>query len=188
MKKFVIIGSIIAALIVAIAALAFFFGNDEGKIENLLNKTVASLDNSGKGLKNLFLDDAKKYSLNLDDNIKEAAEFYKGKSTSIEELYIYHEKDNIFTLHAKVNTDKDSYFICLSASGARFVDKSGINQIILEKYNTFSHKKVVQKKKLNDYKKQARTYGITVRTPGDHDTHLQENKMIEKMLKRDHKK
>ncbi len=185
MKKFVIIGSVIAVLVVVVATISFFFGNDERKIEDLFNKTTASLEHSGVGLKNLFVDEAKKYCFDLDADIKEAADFYQGKTQSVENLYICHKKANSFVAHAKVNTDKDSYFICITTTGARFVDQTAIRKVILEKYDTFKHKKVIQKQLIGKYLGQARNYGVTVRTPGDHDTHIQENKMIKKMEKRD---
>ncbi len=183
MKKVVIAVVSIVLLIAVIAAFAVFFGNNESNIEVLFNQTVQSLDNDGAGLKDLFLDDAKKYSLNLDKNINELNLFYQGKSTSVDGLKIYHETDNVFRAYATVTTDKDKYFLTISATGSRMVDAKGIKQIVIEKTSTFKGKKVIKKHILNEYVAKARTYGVTVRTPGDSNAYIKENKLTEELIK-----
>lgn len=181
-KAFVLIISLVL-IIGVVVTFAVFFGNDSSKINDIYNQTIQSLDNNGAGLKELLLDDAKKYSLDLDRNIDELNEFYQGKSTSVDNLTIYHETDNIYRAYATVTTDKDKYFLCIAATGARRVDTPGVKQIIIEKENTFSKKNVIKKRILNEYSKKARTYGVTVRTPGDSNKYLKENEKIEEMKK-----
>lgn len=188
MKKKALISGLIFLLIAVIICFAVFFGNNTSNIEELFNKTVTTLnsDNSEE-LKNLFLENAKKYSIDLDGNIDEVNEFYKGRTISpkqIENLTVFHETDNIFTAYAIVKTDANkAYFVCIKATGARLVDEKGISQLIVEDYNTFKGKNIFKKHILKDYQKQARTYGITVRTPGDHNAYNKENKAIEELEK-----
>ena len=181
-KPIMIIGSIVC-LAAIIETLAVFFGNHEDRIENVVNKTITALDNDGEGLDGLFLEKPKKYSLTFKKNLAELNEFYQGKSTSVQDLYIYHETENLFRAYAVVTTDKDKYFVCIQASGSRMVDTEGINQLIIDKYDNFKGKKIIEKKLMKDYAKQARTYGITIRVKGDHDKYLKENEKVEKLIK-----
>lgn len=183
MKKFIVAGVTIFLLLALILSFAFFFSNDTSKIENIFNKTVKSLDNSCVGLKDMFTEDAKKYSVDLDGNIDELKNFYQGKSIKIEDLKIYHETDNLFRAYAAVTTDKDKYFITISASGARRVDTQQIKQLVIAKYDEFDYQYVIKKKHLMSYHKQARVIGVTVRHPGDKETYNDENSLLEARIK-----
>lgn len=185
MKKFIIAGLVILSLIILVVVFAFLFGNNESNIENIYNQTLQSLDNGGSGMKDLFLEDAKKYNRHLDENIDELNNFYQGKSQSVDGLTIYHETDNLFRAYATVTTDKDKYFLCISATGSRYVDAKGIKQIIIEKESTFKGKKVLKNHILKNYVNVARILGPTVRTPGDHNKYKKENEEMKKLMEKD---
>jgi hypothetical protein len=180
-----VLTAIIAVCVVLaiIVSLAVSYGNNSSNIEKLFYDTVKSLDNSGEGLNDLFLPEAKKYIFTFNNQVNELNEFYEGKSTSVDDLDVYHETDSTYRAYATVTTDKGKYFVCISATGARAMDAKGIKQLIVEKYETFSKKKIIKKHLIKDYAKQARTYGITLRTPGDHGKHAKENKLIEELIK-----
>lgn len=183
MKKVIIAVVTIVLLLALIITFSYFFSNDTSKIENIFNQTVKSLDNSCEGLKDMFTEDVKKYSLNLDGNIDELRDFYQGKSTKVEELTIYHETDNLYRVYAIITTDKDKYFLTISASGARRVDPQELRQLVIEKYDTFDYKEVIKHKHLMSYHKQARIIGITVRKPGDKESYTDENELLEALIK-----
>lgn len=183
MKKYIVAGVTIVLLLTLIVTFAYFFSNDTSKIENIFNQTVKSLDNSCEGLKDMFTEDAKKYSNDLDGNINELKEFYQGKSTKVEDLVIYHETDNLFRAHAIITTDKDKYFLTISASGARYVDPKQIKQLVIAKYDEFDYQYVIKKKHLMSYHKQARVIGVTVRQPDDKERYNDENELLEARIK-----
>ncbi len=188
MKKAFIVTLSLVLLVAVIAGMAVFFGNDGSKINDIFYQTVESLDKDCSGLKSLLLDDAKKYCKHLDENIDELKDFYEGSAVSpkaIENFTVFHETDNIYTAYGVVPTDAGKkYFVCIQATGARIVDAKGVKQIIVEDYDTFKGKKVIENKKLKDYQKQARVVGVTVRPPGDHGQYAKENKEIEELMKK----
>lgn len=183
MKKYIVTGVSIVLLLALIVTFAYFFSNDTSKIENIFNQTVKSLDNSCEGLEDMFTEDAKLYSNDLNANINELKEFYQGKSTKVEDLTIYHETDNLFRAYAIITTDKDKYFLTISASGARKVDPQQIKQLVIEKADTFDYNYVIKKKHLMAYHKQARVIGVTVRMPGDKETYTDENDLLAARIK-----
>lgn len=181
MKKKVIVGGLIVLLIALIITLPFFFGQDTGKVDALFNDTIKALD-TDSDLSGLFLEKTKQYADTLDENISELNEFYEGKSVEINDYCVYHETDDLYRAYAVVKTDKDEYFVCMSATGGRPVDAVGIKQLIVEKYGTFKGKNIIKNKILKDYTKQARVIGITVRTPGDHGKYDRINKQINEAM------
>ncbi len=181
MKKKVIIGGLIVLLIALIVTLPFFFGQSTDKIDALFNDTISALD-TDRDLSSLFLENTRQYADTLSENTAELNEFYEGKSVEINDYCVYHETDDIYRAYATVKTDKDEYFVCMSATGGRPIDTVGIKQLIVEKYSTFKGKKIIKNKILKDYTKQARVIGITIRTPGDHGKYDKINKMINEAM------
>lgn len=184
MKKKAIVGLLIFVLIALIAVIAVVFGNHPDKIEELYNKTITSLDSGDASqIKTLFKENISEINTSFDVGVDEVNEFYQGTHKEINDLTVYHETDNYFKAYATVVTDEDSYFVCITARGSRMVDEPILKQLIVEKSDTFAKKKVLEKKILKDYSSQARAYGITVRTPGDHGAYAKENKIMNEIVK-----
>ncbi|MBQ5397808.1 MAG: hypothetical protein IIU14_00020 [Ruminococcus sp.] len=163
-KITLIICSIVCVALIVLSAV--FMGSSSDRVEELFNKTVKTLDSS-QSISSLFNDEAKTMSQTLDVDAEALREFYQGKSVEIKNFDIFHETGNIYRAYGEVVTDKGSYFLCVSATGARLMDQLGLKQVIIEDYKNFKKKNIIKKKELGKYEKKAEEFGITIRMRGD---------------------